>query len=68
MSLKRREKYRLELTPRFNREFMKLPKQVRGRIAEKVEELKTNPHPFRRLHGELDGLYSMRGAITESFT
>lgn len=60
MNSERRVKYRIELTPRFNRELMKLPKSARGRVAEKIEELKANPHPFKRLHGELEGLYSMR--------
>jgi len=60
MSLERREKYRLELTPRFDKDLHKLPRQVMSRIAENIEELKVNPHSFRRLHGELEGLYSMR--------
>lgn len=59
MSLERREKYRLELTPRFDKELHKLPKQVRSRIAENIEELKANPHSFK-IYGELEGLYSMR--------
>jgi len=57
MSLERREKYRLELTPRFDKELHKLPKQVMSRIAENIEELKVNPYSFKRLHGELEGLY-----------
>jgi len=60
MSLERREKYRLELTPRFDKELHKLPRQVMSRIGENIEELKVNPHSFKRLHGELEGLYSMR--------
>jgi len=60
MSLERREKYRLELTSRFDKELHKLPRQVMSRIAENIEELKVNPHSFKRLHGELEGLYSMR--------
>jgi len=44
MSSERREKYRIELTPRFDKELMKLPKSARAHIAEKIEELKTNPH------------------------
>ena len=36
------------------------PKNIRGRIKEKIEELKINPHLFKKLHGELEGLYSMR--------
>jgi len=31
-----------------------------NRIAESVEDLKVRPHSFKRLHGELKGLYSMR--------
>jgi len=49
MSLERREKYRLELTPRFDKELHKLPKHVMSRIAENIEELKVNPHSFKRL-------------------
>jgi mRNA interferase RelE/StbE len=60
MSSKRRVKYRIKLTPRFNKGLMKLPKSARARIAEKIEELKANPHSFKKLHGELEGLYSMR--------
>jgi len=60
MSLERREKYRLELTPRFDKELHKLPRQIMSRIAENIEELKVNLRSFKRLHGELQGLYSMR--------
>jgi len=60
MSLERKEKYRLELTPRFDKELRKLTRQIKSRIAENIEELKVNPHSFKRLHGELKGMYSMR--------
>lgn len=32
---KRRTKYRVELTPRFDKEFSKLTKEIKARIAEK---------------------------------
>jgi mRNA interferase RelE/StbE len=60
MSLERKGKYRLELTPRFDKELHKLPKHVMNRIAVSVEDLKVCPYSFKRLHGELEGLYSMR--------
>lgn len=39
---------------------MKLPKSARARITQKIEELKASPHSFKKLHGELEGLYSLR--------
>ena len=60
MSSERRAKYRIKLTPRFDKELMKLPKSARARVAEKIEELKASPYLFKKLHGELEGLYSMR--------
>lgn len=60
MSLERKAKYRLELTPRFDKELHRLPRHVMGRIAGSVEDLKVRPYSFKRLHGELEGLYSMR--------
>jgi len=60
MSSERRVKYRIELTPRFDKELMKLPKSARTRVAETIEELKSSPYSFKKLHGELEGLYSMR--------
>jgi len=60
MSLERKAKYRLELTPRFDKELHKLPTHIIRRIAGNVEDLKVRPYSFKRLHGELEGLYSMR--------
>jgi len=60
MSSERRVKYRIELTPRFDKELMKLPKSARACIAETIKELKSSPYSFKKLHGELEGLYSMR--------
>mgnify|MGYP000064707553 CR=1 FL=1 len=60
MSSKEREKYRLKITPRFDKCFLKLPKQVRSRIARKIDELKMNPHAYKKLHGKFEGLFSMR--------
>jgi len=60
MSSERKVKYRLELTPRFDKELHKLPKNIVNRIIDGVEDLKAHPHSFKRLHGELKGLHSMR--------
>ncbi len=57
---KRRTKYRVELTPRFDKEFSKLTKEIKARIAEKIDKLKENPHVYKKLHGKLKGLFSMR--------
>jgi len=60
MSSERKVKYRLELTPKFDKELHKLPKHIMNRIVENVEDLKARPYLFKGLHGELEGLYSMR--------
>jgi len=60
MSLERKVKYKLELTPRFDKELHKLPKHIMNRVIENVEDLKVRPYSFKRLHGELEGLYSLR--------
>ena len=52
MSSKEREKYRLKLTPRFDKCFLKLPKQARVRIARKIDELKMNSYTYKKLHGK----------------
>jgi mRNA interferase RelE/StbE len=31
-----------------------------NRIIENIEDLRARPHSFKRLHGELKGLHSMR--------
>lgn len=60
MSSERKAKYKLELTPRFDKELHKLPKHIMNRVIENVEDLEVRPYSFKRLHGELEGLYSMR--------
>lgn len=52
--------YRVEVTPRFDKEFLKLPKSIRVRVSIKIDELETNPYLNKALHGDLAGLFSLR--------
>jgi len=56
----RRERYSIRFTPRFERDFDRLSRDVKRRIIEKIEDLKERPHAFKRLHGKLKGLYALR--------
>ena len=57
---KQKVNYRIEVTPRFDREFLKLPKSARLRISIKIDELKTTPYSNKALHGDMAGLFSLR--------
>ena len=56
----RRGRYSIRFTPRFGRDFNRLPREVKRRIIEKIEDLKGRPHALKRLHGRLRGLYALR--------
>lgn len=53
--------YRVEFTPRAERDFKALDRSVRGRIARRIESLAENPYPqgTRKIEGE-DELYRLR--------
>lgn len=53
--------YRVELTPRAQRDFKALDGSVRGRIKQRIESLAENPYPqgIKKIEGE-DELYRLR--------
>lgn len=53
--------YRIEFTPRANREFRALEKSTQRRLARRIDALAENPHPHgtKKLAGE-DDLYRLR--------
>ena len=53
--------YRIELTPRAERDFKSLDGSVRGRIARRIESLGKNPYPqgIKKIEGE-EELYRLR--------
>ncbi len=53
--------YRIELTPRAQRDFKALDGSVRGRIKQRIESLAANPYPqgIKKIEGE-DELYRLR--------
>jgi mRNA interferase RelE/StbE len=53
--------YRIELTPRAQRDFKALDGSVRGRIKQRIDSLAENPYPqgIKKLEGE-DELYRLR--------
>lgn len=57
---KQKVNYKVEVTPRFDREFLKLSKSIRLRISTKIDELETNPYSNKALHGDMTGLFSLR--------
>jgi len=56
----KRKGYKVEATPSFRRMLKKLSREAQHRTLEKLKELETKPHSFKRLHGPLAGRYSMR--------
>lgn len=65
--------HKIEFTPAAAREFRKLPRQVQGRIATKIDKLAENPRPegvkkledgsYRIRIGEYRVLYQVHDAI-----
>ena len=53
--------YRIEFTPKAQRDFKALDGSVRGRIARRIDSLAENPYPpgIRKVEGE-DELYRLR--------
>lgn len=53
--------YRIELTPRAEREFKSLDGSVRGRIKQRIDSLAKNPYPsgIKKIEGE-EELYRLR--------
>jgi mRNA interferase RelE/StbE len=53
--------YRVEFTPRAERDFKALDGSIRGRIARRIDSLADNPYPqgIKKLEGE-DELYRLR--------
>ena len=53
--------YRVEFTPRAERDFKALDGSVRGRIKQRIDSLAENPHPagIKKIEGE-DELYRLR--------
>ena len=53
--------YRIELTPRAERDFKSLDGSIRGRIKQRIDSLAENPHPqgIKKIEGE-EELYRLR--------
>jgi mRNA interferase RelE/StbE len=53
--------YRIEFTPRAERDFKSLDGSIRGRIKQRIDSLAENPYPsgIRKIEGE-DDLYRLR--------
>ena len=53
--------YRIEFTPRAVRDLKALDRQIRGRIASRIDALAENPHPqgIKKIEGEAE-LYRLR--------
>lgn len=56
----KRKDYKVETTPSFRRMLKKLSREAQHKTLEKLKELETKPHSFKRLHGPLAGRYTMR--------
>ena len=56
----KKKRYKVEATPSFRRMLRKLSYEAQHRTLEKLKELKTRPHSFKRLHGPLAGKYAIR--------
>lgn len=53
-------KYRVVFAPIAEKQFMKLTKVVRLRVAQAIAKLATDPHLGKRLKGELEEYWSYR--------
>jgi len=53
--------YTIKTTNQFEKTFKKTDKETRDRIVRRITQLKENPYKnTKKLHGELQGLYSLR--------
>jgi len=52
--------YKLEAARRFEKDFRKLPFDIRRRIDSQVRILESQPYAGKRLRGGLEGSYSLR--------
>jgi mRNA interferase RelE/StbE len=52
--------FRLETTRKFEKDFRKLPPDLKRRIDQQVKILETQPYSGKRLRGEFEGSYSFR--------
>ncbi|RLF96280.1 type II toxin-antitoxin system mRNA interferase toxin, RelE/StbE family [Thermococci archaeon] len=53
--------YTIKTTNQFEKTFKKMDKETRDRIVRRITQLKENPYRnTKKLHGELQGLYSLR--------
>jgi mRNA interferase RelE/StbE len=53
--------YTIKTTNQFEKTFKKTDKETRDRIVRRITQLKENPYRnTKKLHGELQGLYSLR--------
>ena len=53
-------KYRLKTTKPFEKDFRNSNKNIREMAIKKIENLRDNPHSFKRLHESLKGKCSLR--------
>jgi len=60
VTLKQKANYEVVVTPRFDREFLRLAKSARLRISSKIDGLAMGPHSNKALHGDMAGLFSLR--------
>jgi len=63
MNSKRKEKYTIESSLRFSRDLQKIPKPSLEKIIPIINDLEASPFAGKRLHGQLDGLYSLRVGV-----
>lgn len=52
--------YRLETTRRFEKDFRRLPSDLKRRVDASVRGLEAQPLAGKRLRGEFEGSYSLR--------
>ena len=52
--------YGIEVTKRFEKDFLKLDKTTQKSVLDKLMTLKKNPHTAKHLHGNLRGYQSLR--------
>ena len=57
---KQKGNYEIEVTLRFDKEFLRLPRSARLRVSSKIDGLEMNPYSNKALHGDLSGLFSLR--------
>jgi mRNA interferase RelE/StbE len=50
----------LFLTQTFQKNFLRLPKNIQPKVEAALQKIYSNPLAGRKLHGELDGEFSLR--------